>query len=400
MTRKEFIQQGLALGLGLPFISSLLSGCEGETVSFPQFQSDFEGKVIIVGAGAAGLAAGYLLHRLGVDFQIIEASDRYGGRVKRTDSFADFPIDLGAEWIHASPKVLSEILNDPNADAQVEFVTYNPQKIGVAQEGEVRMVNAGNNFYSEIKFKDSTWFGFFEQHIVPKFLDRIVLDTPIKQIDYAQDRVLLTAQDNSTFEADRVLVTVPIKILQTRNLEFVPALPVEKTGAIDSISMGDGLKAFIEFSEKFYPDILLFGGLLEALATDSKTYYDAAFRKDSQRHVLGLFTINEPASRYTGLGSDEAIIAEILAELDALFDGKASPSYLQHVIQNWSAEPYVQGSYSYNFADDQTETVNALLTPLDGKVYFAGEALSIDSQATVHGACESAYSVVERMLGS
>lgn len=398
MTRKEFLQHSLAVGAGLPFLSTLLTACEGETVSFPDLQTDFEGKVLIVGAGAAGLAAGYILHRYGVDFQIIEASSNYGGRVKRTDSFADFPIDLGAEWIHSSPKVLAEIINDPSVEANIEFVTYNPQQIQVAQDGEVRTVNVGSNYYSEIKFKHTTWFGFFEQYIVPDILDRIVLNTPIQQVDYSQNKVSLTALDNSVFEADQVILTVPIKILQNRDIAFTPALPTAKTEAIDSISMGDGLKVFIEFQEKFYPDILLFGSFLEALATDDKTYYDAAFRKDSQRHVLGLFTINEPASRYTSLGSEEAIIAEVLAELDALFDGKASETYVQHVVQNWSAEPYVQGSYSYNFTNDQEETVNAILDPLGGKVFFAGEALSIYNQATVHGACESAYAVVEQLL--
>ena len=51
---------------------------------------DFKGKVIIVGAGAAGLSAANLLENSGVDYQILEATNRFGGRIKMNDSFADF----------------------------------------------------------------------------------------------------------------------------------------------------------------------------------------------------------------------------------------------------------------------------------------------------------------------
>jgi monoamine oxidase len=104
------------------------------------------------------------------------------------------------------------------------------------------------------------------------------------------------------------------------------------------------------------------------------------------------------ASDYTNLGSDEAIIEKILSELDEIFDGKASENYVYHVIQNWSKEPFIQASYSYNFDNNQQDTVNAITEPLNNKIYFAGEALSVDYQATVHGACDSAYEAVERLL--
>lgn len=43
----------------------------------------------IIGAGAAGLYAGYLLREQGLDFRIFEASDRYGGRMGKLEGFAD-----------------------------------------------------------------------------------------------------------------------------------------------------------------------------------------------------------------------------------------------------------------------------------------------------------------------
>ena len=52
--------------------------------------------VVIVGAGAAGLYAAYTLDNLGYDVLILEASDRYGGRVY-SDLLGDVGIEHGAE---------------------------------------------------------------------------------------------------------------------------------------------------------------------------------------------------------------------------------------------------------------------------------------------------------------
>ena len=161
--------------------------------------------------------------------------------------------------------------------------------------------------------------------------------------------------------------------------------------------MPDGIKVFIEFSERFYPDLLYMGSLGELLndSNGERIYYDAAFRKDSDKNILALFSVGEESTQYTSLESDEAIINKVLQELDEMFDGKASATYQQHIIQNWSKEPFIRGSYSHY---DDYIAMDTLSEPLDDKVYFAGEALSSESQATVHGAGETAYSVVKEIL--
>lgn len=399
MTRKEFIEQSLIMGLGMPFLSTLLlQSCdEGESI-FPSFKTSFSGKVVIVGAGAAGMAAGYLLKYYGVDFEIMEASPVYGGRLKKTDAFADFPIDIGAEWIHTDPKILADIVNDPKVRETIETIVYNPQTIQSWKNGKLRSHNYISKLYSEWKFKNSTWFDFFEQWIVPEIADKIVLNQAVTEINYETDKVILKTTTHDTYEADKVLVTSSVKMLQNGQIVFKPALAPEKTEAINKIYMGDGIKIFIEFKEKFYPDILAFGNIFKALREEEKFVYDAAFRKDARQHILGLFAINEKASAYTQLPNEEAMINKFLAELDEMFDGKASANYVKHIIQNWSAEPYIQGAYSYAFEGNQKRIVAAINEPVKDQIYFAGEALSIDNQAMVHGACESAYRMVATML--
>lgn len=399
MTREEFLRKSMAMGLGLPFLSALaLDGCRKAEWPQPPYRTDFTGSVIVVGAGAAGLTAAYWLRRYGVDVRVLEAGPGFGGRVRRADGFADFPLDIGAEWIHTDPSVLARILGDPDLDAAVDIIAYNPQSISFWNGEELRPHNYLRHLYSEWKFKRSTWYGYLEQYLVPPVADRLLFDRPVTAIDHGTDPVRITTAGGEVFEADKVLVTIPVSMLQRDAIAFSPALPAAKREAIDGIFMGDGIKIFVEFRERFYPDLIGFGGILEALTAEDHFIYDAAFRKDSPRHVLGLFAINAPAARYTGLPSGEAIIAEFLAELDRLFDGQASRHYLRHIIQNWSAEPFIRGSYSTTFDGSRPRMVEAIAEPLGERVHFAGEALSLDHQSTVHGACLSAMDAVQRLL--
>lgn len=387
------------MGIGTPFLSSLaLNACSKTEEIFPDIDKNFNGNILIVGAGAAGLAAGYLLNQQKINFQIVEAAPNFGGRLKRAENFVDFPIDLGAEWIHTHPSILSEIVNDQTNTSEIEIIVYNPKTIQTYQNNKLRSHNYINKIYSEWKFKNSTWFGFFEQNIVPQIQNQINYNCAVSQINYSGNKVEVTCKNNQQFLADKVLITVPLKILQNRSIAFLPDLPTEKQQAINNITMGDGIKIFIEFKERFYPDFLAFGNIIAALNNEEKFVYDAAFGKSTNRNVLALFAINQKAKAYTDLMTDEKIISHFLAELDKIFDGKASKNYIKHIIQNWSAEPYIQGAYSYAFNGKQKEIVNSVLDPINNKIYFAGEALSIEHQAMVHGACQSGFDAVKTMI--
>ena len=57
-------------------------------------------RVIVIGAGIAGLAAAATLERAGVSVRVLEARGRLGGRVWTSRALGGIPLDLGASWIH------------------------------------------------------------------------------------------------------------------------------------------------------------------------------------------------------------------------------------------------------------------------------------------------------------
>ena len=59
-------------------------------------------EVIVVGAGASGLACSHYLKKFGIHSILLEAKERYGGRTWKSNEKTDYPLELGAEEIYDS----------------------------------------------------------------------------------------------------------------------------------------------------------------------------------------------------------------------------------------------------------------------------------------------------------
>lgn len=376
--------------------TALAASCAVAAPGILRAQEDM--RVVVIGAGAAGLTAGYHLSRAGVDVQVLEASPRWGGRMMRLSGFSDVPLDLGAEWIHDEPSVLGEIIGEGADTLGVETIEYRPQTYQFRHNGRLRDFDLLRHAYAEVKFLDTTWYGFFERFLLPEIKDRLRLNAAVARVDLSGGGVVLHMQDGTEVAADRVVMTVPISMLQRGQITIRGGDFDARLAELRKVNFGVGFKLFLKFRERFYPDILFDGPRSTALSDswNEKTYYDAAFGKPTAQNILGLFTAWEtdlPRARL----DDAALLEDVLRELQGIYGDGVRENLLSAKVQNWTRVPFIEGSYSMTNSSDAY--IEDILAPLDDKLYFAGEALGGDAQSTVHGAAFSAIDAVERLLG-
>lgn len=366
MKRPEFIKICTLLGISIPFQASLLS-CNKDDIT----NTIFSGKVTIIGAGAGGLAAGYLLKQQGIEFEILEASAVFGGRMKINTDFADFPIPLGAEWLETGTNIFQEIVNDSSISVNVETITDAPDR----------------------KFVNSSWFNFFEKYIVPSIANKIVFNTIVRSIDYSGDQIVINTQ-NGQHMTDKVVVSVPLKILQDGDISFLPNLPQGKMNAINGTTIWEGFKAFFKFSENFYDDNYEFDVIPSS--DGEKIYYNAAYGQNTAQNILGLFAVGKPALAFTSLSGNQ-LRDFILNELNGIYSNQATANYINHITQDWDNEPFIKAGYMTDNADE--ETVRILGESVEDKIYFAGGAYTNgDDWVSVHAAAQSAKKSIQEII--
>ena len=366
MTRKEFIKICGLFGIGLP-IHGMLSSCQkDEDISTP-----FSGKVLIIGAGAGGLSAGYFLKQQGTDFEIIEASSTYGGRMRIDTSFANFPIPLGAEWLETSTSIFEEIVNDSSVQVNIQTIADNPDR----------------------KFINYSWFNFFEEYITPSIANNISYNTIVQSIDYSGNQIFVNT-NNGQFIADKVVVSVPLQILKDQDISFIPNLPQSKLDAINETVVWEGFKAFFKFNSNFFGDNEYIFPITPE-SSGQKIYYNAALGQNTTENILGLFVVGTPAQDFITRSGDD-LKNFILDELDNIYANQATPNYIDHITQNWNNEPFIKGGYLTDYED--WKKVRDLGYSVSNKLYFAGaEFTDGEDWVSVHSAAQSAKKVIDEI---
>jgi lysine-specific histone demethylase 1B len=448
MKRRKYLQLNL-LGLSGAAIAGLVNACVQTTRDQPSDSSASSPgpiqPVIIVGAGIAGLYAGYTLYEEGVGFQILEASDRVGGRLGKLEGLADFTIDLGAQWLHGRDSIVGELVEQTNtkivldespdqyywfkgaltdridqdietlmdevSDRDISLQTFleeagvgpeyqnvvdgftaswgtTPDQVAIFED----LYDYESNYAGDDDYKFSrSYFDLINDAIAAPIQDYIALNTPIKTINYEQDLIRLTDHQGQEYQAERVIITVPITILQRELIAFEPPLPADKTQAFKRIGMDAGMKVWLKFSDRFFHSTVVGGEVANA-------YFDDGFGKDTQDHILMAFIMGDRAQTLSDLNDDEAITKAILTELDLMYAGAASKSFEQSYVQDWTREPYIQGAYSYNTVGMGQARAIAAAT-IEERIYFAGEAMNLESNfQTAHGAAQTGYDTAMAIL--
>ncbi len=395
ISRAEFLKISSLFGLSLPFQNVINSYSNNTELGI--VRGDFNGSVLIIGAGAAGMATAHLLQQQGINFQILEADTSYGGRFRTNTSFTDFPIPLGAEWLHTSQSVLPVIVNDNSVKIPKITQRYMAtDTYGIFSNGELSVIELGSeiNSFIDQKFIRSSWFDFFDEYIVPGIRDTMQFNVQITSIDYSGDKIIATDSNENSYQADKLVLTVPLKLLQLGQINIKPSLPNNKQRAITDALIWSGIKVFLKFSEKFYPTFLEFDD--SETSEGQRMYYDVAYAQNSADNVLGLFSVGKQAEVYQSFNG-EALKTYILNELDEVFNGKATETFQDILVQNWNEQPFARAAY---LADSDSLSISRIMSKsINDKLYFAGTSYTHENDwGSVHNAARSARDAVQELI--
>jgi len=232
------------------------------------------------------------------------------------------------------------------------------------------------------------------------------LGTRVTEVKWRKGSVEVSAQGAEgaiSMRAKSAIITLPLPILKAPDtpgsVRFDPPL-AQKRVALHLLEMGSALKVYLEFAEPFWwdnvPENLLFlfntGSPLPVwwLPVDRDQPFLAGWVGGPAADVLarnaGLdLTGHAVDSLAAGLGVSHALVRQHLVGTH---------------VHDWTADPFTRGAYSY-VAVGGGDAHADLAEPLDGTLYFAGEATAGGGlNATMEGAIESGRRAAEQILAS
>jgi monoamine oxidase len=410
---------------------------------------------IVIGAGLAGLAAARHLTAAGRRVLILEARSRLGGRILTVrDALSPLPIELGAEFVHGTPKELWGIIDSARlATMEVIGDNYyssagNLQKSTESNKFE-RVYEAMRqapeqsfaDFIANSKFDEATraevtayiegfnatskeslstgyvleteeagvsegsfrMLGGYDElvrwlwHGVDSRLVDLRLNTPVDLVRWRRGNVEVETS-HGPFKGDKAVITVPIGVLAAGNIRFDPEPPVLRL-VCEAMDMGQTVRIVLRFRERFWES----GGRehLSFLFSDDEimpTWWTAAPARAS---VITGWSAGPKAHRLLGK-SPEAIAGEAVRALSRVLGCK--PSFALDRLEaahyhDWQADPWARGAYSY-VRPGGMDVQRWLGQPVEETLYFAGEATEATGHCgTVHGAIASGVRVGRALAG-
>ncbi|NQZ82325.1 MAG: FAD-dependent oxidoreductase [Colwellia sp.] len=216
--------------------------------------------IVIIGAGMSGLIAGYELLRAGHQVTILEARDRFGGRVHTLyDTFENGQFaEAGASRIPSNHNLtLSYIehfeLNiDPFYPRTNNYfnIQNNVSSIISAQEYINQPPWPGSVNRSDF-YKIRGGMANLPLALANSLSDNIVYASPVESVQQSNENVVIYTRNNEQYLADRVLCTVPLPVLN--KISFTPPLSDQKTLASNGgYDYTDSTRLYTQFSERFW----------------------------------------------------------------------------------------------------------------------------------------------------
>lgn len=406
--------------------------------------ADSDTEVVIVGGGAAGLAAARRLHEAAIRCLVVEARPRLGGRAWTVTDGSGHALDLGCGWLHSADRnpwsaiaqaqrrsidktpppwerpslavgfPLAEQLDFLKAqqalDARLDRVTEQSADSAAAAfldpaDRWNELMNAVSTYYSGAELDCVSALDLARYHdsgvnwrVVEGYGATIsgygadfpvVLECPVRRIDHSGKRLKVETA-KGVITADQAIVTLPTSVLADDKVQFTPALP-EKAEAATGLPLGLADKLFLSLdgADEFERDSRLFG------RTDrSKTaaYHLRPFGRPRIETYFGGRLAWELEAEGEQAFFDFAV-SELAGLLGSAFARRVKPVQ----FHRWGADPFSRGSYSYALPG-KADCREKLAAPVDNRLFFAGEACSRNNFSTAHGALETGVAAAGQVI--
>jgi monoamine oxidase len=215
----------------------------------------------------------------------------------------------------------------------------------------------------------------------------------VASVDTSGDRaVVVTSQGR--FDANAVIVTVPLGVLKAGSVQFLPPLSDSKSTAIGRLGMGALSKTCLRFESEFWPADAELIDIVPAASRRGQWVESLSLTGLVDVPALMMFNAGKFA-RAVETMTDPEVIASASSALEPAFPGFPPPTGL--LRSAWSVDPFSLGSYSFIGVGASLADRDALAAP-EGRRFFAGEACSSEHAATVHGAYTSGEAAANAVL--
>jgi monoamine oxidase len=408
--------------------------------------------VAVIGAGAAGLAAGLTLQASGRSFIVLEGRDRIGGRAFTDTTTLGLAFDCGAHWLHSASQnpfvgiadrlgfaYNSNISFDGEhivdhgkggplpAAVQAEAVAYTMQVLDAiyAAGGEGRDVP-----YSDFMDPASRWNLLLRQLIGQitssdpedcSTLDAaryvydggdfpveqgygalvarnaaglpVTLSSPVTRIDWSGPHVRVETT-KGTVTAATIILAVPVNVLKANAIRFDPVLPSPLIEALHDCPMGVAEKFAILLDRPIDGYGHVYGNVI---FEDAATWPFSLHLNPFGQPLLVSHFGGSYGAELERL-SDDAMMALAMEAVIEAFGSGMKKRVVRSLRTHWASDPFTLGGYSHARPGKAASRLKFLETVGD-RIVLAGEHCSIQSYSTVHGAHLSGIAAAEKVVG-